>query len=141
MKAVPEHFFRQSAILPYRYDRDNLEVLLITSRRRKRWVIPKGVVEPDLTAAESAAKEALEEAGIEGDLQPEPLGTYRYEKWGGICSVTVFAMAVTSTYETWPESYRSRLWLDPAQAAARVDEPDLKAMILRFAEGFQAPRG
>lgn len=137
MKPVPEHFFQQSAVLPYRYDRGSLEILMITSRRRKRWVLPKGVIEPDLTPAESAVKEAFEEAGIEGDLAPEPLGSYRYEKWGGICSVAVFAMAVSSTYDSWPESYRSRHWLDPDEAAARVDEPELEAMILRFAKEFQ----
>ena len=60
MSRVPEHFFEQSAVLPYREDRKRLEFLLITSRRRKRWVIPKGVRELDMTPAASAAKEALE---------------------------------------------------------------------------------
>ena len=139
MSTVPPWFFTQAAAIPLRARDGQVEVLLITSRRRKRWVIPKGVIEPDMTPADSAAKEALEEAGIEGDVTPEPLGSYRYEKWGGICSVEVFAMAVTTTYDAWPESYRSRHWLAPAEAAARVDEPDLQAMILRFAEQFQPP--
>ena len=133
MDQVPEHFYQQSAVLPYRQDRGRLEILLISSRRRKRWVIPKGVQELDLDAPTSAAKEALEEAGIEGDLSTDSIGTYRYDKWGGTCTVEVFSMAVHTSYDTWPESYRDRYWLSPEEAAHRVNEPDLKKIILDFA--------
>ena len=133
MNEVPEHFYQQSAVLPFRLDLGRLEILLITSRRRKRWVLPKGVVELDLTPAESAAKEAMEEAGIEGVVAAKPIGEYSYEKWGGTCTVEVFPMAVQNTYDAWPENYRERHWLDPAEAAARVREPALQAMILEFA--------
>lgn len=132
MRTVPDHFFQQSAVLPFRRDRGHLEFLLITSRRKKRWVIPKGVRELDMDAADSAAKEALEEAGIEGDLSAQPIGTYRYEKWGGTCTVEVFSMAVHSSYDTWPESYRERFWMTPEEAIARVDEPELKQIMLEF---------
>lgn len=137
MNEVPEHFYQQSAVLPFRLDRGRLEILLITSRRRKRWVLPKGVVELDLSPAESAAKEAMEEAGIEGVVAARPLGEYSYEKWGGTCTVEVFPMAVHTTFDVWPESYRDRHWLDPVEAAERVREPALKAMILGFAANPQ----
>lgn len=133
MNRVPDHFYQQSAVLPFRVDRGRLEILLITSRRKKRWVIPKGVRELDLEPAASAAKEALEEAGIEGDLSAQPLGTYTYEKWGGICSVVVFSMAVHTSYDSWPESYRVRLWMPPDEAVDKVDEPELKEIIRAFA--------
>jgi len=133
MNQVPEHFYQQSAVLPHRSDRGRLEILLVSSRRKKRWVIPKGVRELDLDAAASAAKEALEEAGIEGELSTDAIGTYRYEKWGGTCTVEVFSMAVHTSYDTWPESYRDRHWLSPEEAADRVDEPELKQIILEFA--------
>lgn len=132
MSRVPEHFFEQSAVLPYRTDRGKLEVLLITSRRKKRWVIPKGVRELDLDPATSAAKEALEEAGLEGELSKEAIGSYRYEKWGGVCTVEVFSMEVHTSHDVWPESYRDRVWLTPLEAAQRVDEPVLKQIILDF---------
>lgn len=103
-------------------------------------MLPKGVVELDLDPATSAAKEALEEAGIEGDVSADSVGTYQYEKWGGICSVEVFSMAVQTTYDVWPESYRSRHWLDPIEAAERVNEPDLKKIILMFASSY-SPEG
>ena len=136
MNEVPPHFYRQSAVLPYRDDRGGLEILLITSRRRKRWVLPKGVVELDLDPADSAAKEALEEAGIEGEVAQDSIGDYTYEKWGGTCSVEVFPMRVRTTHESWPESHRGRRWLQPIAAAERVDEPALKTLILDFAASY-----
>jgi phosphohistidine phosphatase len=133
---VPDHFYTQSAVLPFRVDGGSLEFLLITSRRKKRWVLPKGVVEQHLDPADSAAKEALEEAGIEGRVSDKPIGSYRYEKWDGICSVEVFSMAVETTHESWQEDYRERCWLSPMDAAARVNEPALKRIILEFADTF-----
>ena len=63
---VPAWMYRQSAVIPYRKRPNGLEVLLVTSRKGTRWVLPKGVVEPGMTPAASAAREALEEAGIRG---------------------------------------------------------------------------
>ncbi len=82
MTEVPEHFYTQSAVLPYRILDGRVEILLVSSRRKKRWVLPKGVVEPGLSAVESAVKEAWEEAGLEGLAASQTVGSYRYEKWG-----------------------------------------------------------
>lgn len=132
---VPDWMYRQSAVIAYRFGADGLEVLLITSRKRKRWVLPKGVVEPGLTPADSAAKEAFEEAGIEGRVEGRPLGSYQYRKWGGTCTVEVFAMRVTAESDDWPEAEtRTRAWTTPAEAAGRVDEEDLKQMITALPE-------
>ena len=132
MMEKPEHFYRQSAVVPYRINQDEVEILLITSRRKKRWVLPKGIHEPHLSAAESAAKEALEEAGVEGRTSESPIGRYSYEKWGGICAVEVYSMRVERIHETWLESYRDRSWVSPLEAANRVDEPVLKQILRRF---------
>lgn len=140
MEQVPDYFFDQSAVLPYRQVRGRLEILLITSRRKKRWVIPKGVRELGLDAAESAAKEALEEAGIEGKVSSESIGSYKYEKWGGVCTVEVFSMSVETRYDIWPESYRDRQWMSPEEAAGLVKEPELKEMILAFAADLRPER-
>lgn len=130
MADVPDWMYRQSAVIPYRDGPAGLEVLLITSRQRKRWILPKGVVEPGMTAAASAAKEAMEEAGIGGIVDDRPLGSYRCAKWGGICTVEVFAMRVTEQAATWPEAHlRTRQWMSAADAASRVDEADLKPLI------------
>ena len=47
--------YRQSGVIPFRRRGAAIEILLITSRSGKRWVVPKGSVEPDLTPAESGA--------------------------------------------------------------------------------------
>ena len=75
-----KHHIKQSAVIPFRRRDGQLEVLLITSSNNKRWVIPKGVKEPELSPRKSAAREALEEAGIEGPVSGESIGTYAYEK-------------------------------------------------------------
>ena len=101
----PEYYYTQSAVIPFRRHGE-LEILMITSRKKKRWVLPKGIVEPELSPPDSAAKEALEEAGIEGAVSPDSIGTYRYDKWGGTCTVDVFTMEVEAILDVWLESYR-----------------------------------
>ena len=129
MSEVPEYFFKQSAVVPVREHEGKTQILLITSRKRKRWVIPKGVKEPELSGPDSAAKEALEEAGIEGKVEPVALGTYRYDKWGGTCTVDVYRMTVTAVHDEWAEQFRDREWVDVETAQARLREPTLKRIV------------
>ena len=134
MRTRPDGYYRQSAVIPWRLRDGRVEVLLITSRKRKRWVVPKGIHEPGLTAAASAAKEALEEAGVSGEVSSEPVGEYAYRKWGGTCRVVVFTLRVESGLRRWPEEFRDREWLSPEAAAARIDEPDLRRLVLEVGE-------
>jgi len=122
--------YNQSGVIPFRREKDGVQIMLITSRRRKRWVIPKGIVEPDLTPQESAEKEAFEEAGISGKISQETIGEYSYDKWGGTCTVKVFLLEVGKIFEDWPESFfRTREWLSLDQAIERVDEQELKDIL------------
>lgn len=124
------YLFNQSGVVPYRIAGNEVEVLLITSRRRKRWIIPKGIVEPDFSPAESAAKEALEEAGVTGILHPDEIGEYAYEKWGGICHVKVFLLQVTQVLDSWEESFlRDRRWLSLPDAIELIEERDLQNIL------------
>jgi 8-oxo-dGTP pyrophosphatase MutT (NUDIX family) len=122
--------FNQSGVIPFRLEKGKIEILLITSRRRKRWVIPKGIIEPDLTPQESAQKEAYEEAGISGKIYEEAIGQYTYNKWGGTCTVKVFLLEAEEIFDDWPECYfRTREWMSVEEAAKRVDEVKLKEII------------
>lgn len=130
---------RQVAILPYRIDDTGQTcVLLITSRRTRRWVIPKGNRMPGLSLHKAAAQEAYEEAGVAGRSSNKSLGKYRYikrRKNGSIqpAIVKVFALAVETQLEKWPEkSQRDTQWFSLEDAAAAVDEPELKAIITAF---------
>ena len=71
----------QYGVLPYRVDGEGgVQILLITSKERGRWVVPKGNPIPFLLNYESAAREAFEEAGVEGRISTVPIGSFRYEK-------------------------------------------------------------
>src|SRR5687768_16587623 len=85
------------------------KVCLVTSRNGKRWVIPKGCLETGKTASEIALQEAWEEAGLVGVLQPDPVGSYLYDKNGVTCHVLVFLLHVTEFRDEYPEqSFRER---------------------------------
>ncbi len=124
--------YDQSAVVPFVLKDGALEILLITNRSGKRWVIPKGFVEDDLTAQQSAAREAYEEAGIKGKVYEESIGEYRYRKWQGTLNVAVFLFEVHDVLEEWPEfHFRERAWLSVDEAAELVDEKALKKIIRR----------
>lgn len=124
--ANPDSYVRQAAALPLR----NGRICLVTSSNGKRWVIPKGLIEPGQTAGETALQEAWEEAGLVGVLRPEPIGSFVYEKWCGVCHVTVFALEVTEMTQVWPErELRRRIWVTPAGALDRVDDRGLNDVL------------
>jgi 8-oxo-dGTP pyrophosphatase MutT (NUDIX family) len=124
--AIQPSLIRQAAVIPVR----NGQVCLVSSRSGKRWVVPKGCMEPGKTAGEIALQEAWEEAGLVGLLQHEPLGSYVYEKDGFTCHVIVFLLTVTDSVETYPESdLRQRVWLPISQATTRVDESSLRELL------------
>lgn len=129
----------QYAALPWRRAPDgSVKVLVITSRETRRWVIPKGWPMKDLPPAEAAAQEAYEEAGVIGEADPKPVGSYGYGKRlraGAVhdVTVTVYALEVFVEQLAFPEQgQREKLWTTPAEAAERVDEPELKALIRGF---------
>ena len=127
--------FAQAGAIPYRITDDRLDVLLISTSSGKHLTIPKGVIDPGFSATDTIVNEAFEEAGIEGELVTPPMGSYRFKKWGGICEVIVYAMAVTREMDQWPESpMRRRLWVDYRQAARQVKHADLGALILTLPE-------
>ena len=139
MRPKPAWFYRQSGVIPYRVLNGSFEILLITSRRRGRWIIPKGIIEPGLMAVESAQKEAAEEAGVVGSVSTVPVGEYRYPKWGGACTVQVFALHVHTVWDTWPEAAeRKRQWMAPDAAAHAVHDPELQQLISTLPESVRA---
>jgi 8-oxo-dGTP pyrophosphatase MutT (NUDIX family) len=129
---------RQVACLPWRRRR-RLEVLLITSRETRRWVIPKGWPIAGLGASGSAAREAFEEAGIEGRLSRSAIGSFSYDKRradGTVkpTEVEVFALEVAVQHEDWPEhDERQCRWFPVSEAAAAVAEAGLRDLIRTFA--------
>ena len=128
----------QFAALCYRISDGKIQVLLITSRRTQRWILPKGWPENGMTPGESAANEAMEEAGVTGKLNERPLGVYYYEKTlrngkNYPCIVTIYELKVQKTWADYQEkSERRRKWFSQKGAAKRVLEPDLALLIKSF---------
>lgn len=129
----------QVAALPWRRTAEGgIEVLLITSRRSRRWIIPKGWPMAGRSPSQAAAREAFEEAGVAGRADSEPAGQYVYRKklWKGArrpVRVTVYPLEVSSEISSWPErGQRVRRWMAPREAARTVDDPGLSRLIRGF---------
>ena len=129
---------RQVAALPYEKCKDGTRVMLVTSRETGRPVLPKGWTEKNLTNAEAAEREAFEEAGLKGKIAKKPIGSYDYVKIVGPgfalnCTVDVYPLEIKKQLKEWPEKgQRERLWLTPGEAALRVFEPGLAAILQNF---------
>ena len=131
---------RQVAALAWRRgEGGDIEVLTITTRRTKRWSIPRGWPINGLTSAEAAAQEAWEEAGVRGIVAPEPLGHVTYTKSRHSdrpplrMIASVFALHVAEQATDYPEAgQRKRAWRTRTDAAERLQEPDLKAIVQAF---------
>lgn len=126
----------QYGALPYRIDpHGDVEVLLVTSRETRRWVIPKGWSIKKLSNRQTAAREAFEEAGIIGKTLKNPVGSFQYEKRldgksRTQCRVSVFLLLVTEELEAWPEmKERERRWFSPSVAAELVQEEELSFLL------------
>lgn len=129
----------QFGALCYRMVRGKPQILLITSRTRRRWIIPKGWPMKRTSPADTAAIEAWEEAGVRGKVLDVCIGVYRYSKVDERgkptipCVVAVFPVKVKSLSKAYPErKQRRRIWASPKKAARKVAEPELRKLLKAF---------
>ena len=129
----------QIAALPVRLGPSGQpEILLITSRERHRWIIPKGWPMKGKADHEAAAIEAYEEAGLTGAMGERPIGSFQYRKFedgghGEAVRVDVYLMRVEAQRADWPErDQRMSLWCDIDETLIILDEPDLARLISRI---------
>jgi 8-oxo-dGTP pyrophosphatase MutT (NUDIX family) len=136
----------QYAAVPFRREADRTEVLLVTSRETKRWVIPKGWPIKGSKPHASAAREALEEAGVVGRTAEHAIGTYFYDKRlrsgaTARCKVEVFPLEVKSQRKRWREKGdRKTDWFELRQAAKLVQETGLRRLLRNF-DALISPQG
>jgi uncharacterized protein len=124
--------------LPYRLSgkaKNELRILLVTSRDTGRWVVPKGNPIFGLPAHSAAAMEAEEEAGVRGTVDKQPIGSFHYFKWRDertydVADVTLYALRVRRELAKWKEQgERKRRWMTRDEATEMVDEPELRSLI------------
>lgn len=137
---------QQYAAICYRANkRGDFEVLVATSRDTGRWVIPKGWPMENKKAHQVAEQEALEEVGVKGKAEKLPFGFYHYRKGldNGIrvpVRVQVHLLKVASNCKDFKEKGVRRIeWVSAEEAADRVNEPELKILLLQFSEKMRKP--
>jgi 8-oxo-dGTP pyrophosphatase MutT (NUDIX family) len=131
----------QFAALPWRVTDGALEIMLVSSRDTKRWIIPKGWPMAGRSDSAAAAIEAMEEAGLLGIIAEEPVGHFTYAKRFArgeeLCKVAVFPLRVARQRENWPEKHeRDTQWFRAAEAIELVSDPELADVIAAFARDF-----
>jgi 8-oxo-dGTP pyrophosphatase MutT (NUDIX family) len=113
-----------------------IEILLVTTRETRRWTIPKGWPIKGLKPHEVAEREAWEEAGVKGRAKKRPLGYYTYLKTladgnKAPTMVEVHLLAVDKVSDKFPECRERTIeWMSPVEAATRVEEPELKGLLV-----------
>ena len=124
----------------------NFEVMLVTSRTTKRFIVPMGWPMKGKSGRKAATIEAREEAGVLGKTLKQPAGTYSY--WKRLANnfirvdVIVYLLEVTEELANWQEAKRrQRAWLAPADAAMLIDEPDLSTLVETLTPPQSAPTG
>ena len=113
--------------------------MIVTSKRSRRWVLPKGSIDPGFSAPEAAAQEALEEAGVSGEVAGEPVGTYRNRKirppnvW--TLEIALYPIRISQIHKTWDEQdMRARGLVTLAEAEALGVDDDMLAVVRAFAD-------
>jgi ADP-ribose pyrophosphatase YjhB (NUDIX family) len=137
MLAMKPAQMKQYGALPFRRGKAGIEVLLITTRKKKKWSVPKGWPIKAQTAQGTASVEAFEEAGVSGKVSAKQLGRFKNRKVRRgqevTCDVRLFPLHVHVQRNHWPEkSERRRIWLPPSKAALLVQKPGLKRAIKKL---------
>lgn len=128
----------QFGALCWRIKNGKPQVLLVTSRRRQRWILPKGWPMDGATPVQAAEREAWEEAGVTGKAHSVCLGIFSYIKELGDgerlpCVVALFPVKVKKQHAEWPEkAERRRKWMSLKEAAKSVEEKELSAILANF---------
>lgn len=130
--------FTQSCVIPYRINNGEIELLLITSIKKQKWIFPKGFIEFNLSAFESAKKEAYEEAGVIGENETIELGSFELKKKNGISLIKVFSMEVTKELKDYPEkNLRKRKWFTLNESNEIIGNSDIKNFISKLNQNIK----
>jgi len=130
---APVRPISHAAAIPYRVAGRRIDVLCITSRNGKRWIIPKGQWDDGYDLREIAVMETWEESGAVGSLGEEAVGIYEDDRNGRQGRILVYAMKVDEVRDEYPESaIRERRWLALPEAVKLIDFAPLSSLVESF---------
>jgi len=117
----------QAAAVCYRQNRSSVEFLLVKTSSGK-WTFPKGRLNPSMSASESAAREAWEEAGARGQIAKKHFDSYvdtkrtlGHDLRTSEVRILAYLLEVYSTVEP-EESGRYPTWYEAREAKKRLAE-------------------
>lgn len=135
----PEEIVK-SCVIPFRITEGKLELLMVTSMKKQKWIFPKGYIEFNLSAFESAKKEAYEEAGVVGENETVELGSFRLKKKNEVALLKVFSMEVTKELKDYPEkNMRKRKWFTIDEMNEAIENQDLKGFVTKLKDSLKLP--
>ena len=116
----------QVAAICYRGRGSAIEFLLVNTNGGSKWTFPKGSPDAHLSHSQAAEREAAEEAGALGTIEPRHFHLYIHSKgvfWhpGGVQEFVVkaFLMEVNQTRRP-DEALRQPTWFSPDEAKRRL---------------------
>lgn len=140
----------QVAAICYRRRGPDIEFLLVNTNGGNKWTFPKGSTDPRLSHSQAAEREAAEEAGAIGTIEPRHFHLYLHSKgvfWqpGGVQEFVVKAFLMEVHQMRRPdESNRKPTWVSPEEAKRRLAKGrevkyfhELEAVIDRALERIQ----
>ena len=130
----------QVAAVCYRKRNSHAEFLLVNTNGGNKWTFPKGAPDTRLSHSQAAEREAREEAGAIGVIEPRHFHIYIHSKgvfWqpDGVQEYVVkaFLMQVRQTRKPH-EDYRNPTWYDEEEARAIL----AKGREVKYAQELQA---
>jgi 8-oxo-dGTP pyrophosphatase MutT (NUDIX family) len=147
---VPKSLPLQVAAVCFRRQGSAVEFLLVNTNGGNKWTFPKGSIDAHLSHSQAAEREAAEEAGALGTIEPRHFHLYLHSKgvfWqpGGVQEFVVkaFLMEVHQMRRA-DEPMRNPTWFSPEDARRRLSKGrevkyahEMEAVIDRALERIQ----
>jgi 8-oxo-dGTP pyrophosphatase MutT (NUDIX family) len=118
----------QAGAVVFRKDDEGMRVVLVRARKNPSdWIFPKGHIEPDESAEQTAVREAEEEAGVTGHVVGPVEPRVRFTAGG--CQFEVVYFVVEFERDVKPKERREQVWLPPAEALDRLTHESAREVL------------